>query len=161
MPIAIIAVVVIALIGAGAVFLTSNEAPSTTDTSNTEIARTETVTPTETAVSEPETTGSTDAENTDSTPYTTTVTYLTPARTSHEMDITLTVDTDGTIVDAAIVYDNGDGFSNPHQARFDAAYRDLVIGQTLDAVELAAVGGASLTSGAFNEAVAEIESQRS
>jgi hypothetical protein len=83
------------------------------------------------------------------------VSYLTPARTSHDMTVTLTV-ADGIVTDASIIYDNGDGFSNAHQERFDGAYKAQVIGQPIDGIALSRVGGASLTTGAFNDAAAQI-----
>lgn len=86
-------------------------------------------------------------------------TYLTPARTSHTIDVSLTIE--GGIVTAAdVVYDNGEGFSNPNQERFDAAYQAQVIGKPLSEISLSRVGGASLTSAAFNEAVAQIRAQQ-
>lgn len=94
-----------------------------------------------------------------STPYNATATYLTPARTSHEVDVTLSLASDGIVTGANVTYDNSDGYSNAHQERFDAAFRDEVIGKTITAIDLSQVGGASLTSEAFNEAVAEIAAQ--
>jgi hypothetical protein len=92
--------------------------------------------------------------------FTEKVSYLTPARTEHKMDITLTVDA-GVVTDASIVYDEGEGFSNQHQERFDAAYKAEVIGKTLSEISLSRVGGASLTTTAFNDAVAKIAAQQS
>ena len=86
------------------------------------------------------------------------VSYLTPARTSHDMTVTLTV-ANGIVTAATIVYDNGDGFSNAHQERFDDAYKAQVIGQPIDGIALSRVGGASLTTGAFNDAVQQIAAQ--
>src|SRR3989344_6107185 len=54
-------------------------------------------------------------------------TYQTPARTTLEIDVTLTVE-GGIVTDANVVYDNGEGFSNPNQERFDGAYKAEVIG---------------------------------
>lgn len=86
------------------------------------------------------------------------VSYLTPSRTSHDMTVSLTI-TDGVVTDAGIMYDKGDGFSNPHQERFDGAYRSLVLGKPLNEISLSRVGGASLTSEAFNEAVQQISAR--
>ncbi len=88
--------------------------------------------------------------------YTTSVSYLTPSRSSHSMDITVTIEND-VISNSSIVYDNGDGPSNSHQRRFDAAYKTEVIGMQLDEVALSRVAGASLTTESFNEAVTTIE----
>jgi len=86
------------------------------------------------------------------------VSYLTPARTSHELTVSLTV-AQGIVTDATIIYDKGDGFSNAHQERFDGAYKAEVIGKPIDSISLSRVGGASLTSGAFNDAVKKIAAQ--
>jgi hypothetical protein len=86
-------------------------------------------------------------------------TYLTPARTSHKIDVSLTLE-DGIVTAADVVYDNGEGFSNPNQERFDGAYQAEVIGKPLSEISLSRVGGASLTSAAFNEAVAEIKAKQ-
>lgn len=92
--------------------------------------------------------------------YTAQATYLTPARTSHTIDVTLTLE-GGVVSTASVVYDGGKGFSNGHQERFDKAYKSLVIGKSLDEISLSRVGGASVTSQAFNEAVVKIKSQAS
>lgn len=94
------------------------------------------------------------------TTFTEKVSYLTPARTEHKMAVSLTV-TDGVVTEANVVYDEGDGFSNPNQERFDAAYKAEVIGKSLADISLSRVGGASLTSQAFNDAVAKIAAQQS
>ncbi len=87
-------------------------------------------------------------------------TYQTPARTTHELDVTLTIES-GVVTDAKVVYDKGEGFSNPHQERFDNAYKAEVIGKSLNDISLSRVGGASLTSEGFNQAIASIKSQQS
>lgn len=163
MPIAIIAVVVIALIGAGAYFFSASSTPEVVIEPTTEVARTDTTSPTEEPETDQTATGTTEDEDAgvETVTYTGSGTYLTPARTAHDVDVTLTLAADGTIIDAAVEYDKGDGYSNPNQERFDNAYQTLVIGQNIADVELSAVGGASLTSEAFNDAVAEIEAQRS
>lgn len=85
--------------------------------------------------------------------------YLTPARSKHELDVTLTVEK-GIVTAANIVYDNGAGFSNGHQERFDNAYKAQVIGKPLGDISLSRVGGASLTTEGFNQAVAAIKAQQ-
>lgn len=85
--------------------------------------------------------------------------YITPARTEHKISVALTINADLTVVDADVTYDGGTGFSNPNQERFDGAYKAEVIGKSLADISLSRVGGASLTSKAFNEAVAKIEAE--
>jgi cytoskeletal protein RodZ len=170
MPIAVIAVVVLAIVGVGAYFLTNTETPEQPNSdTNQEVVRNDSETPTEPMPQEDETAGSgnddpagssmPDDETAAATPYLSEQTYLTPARTSHELEVSLSVADDGTVVGANVTYDNQDGYSNSHQERFDEAYRDEVVGKKLSEIELSRVGGASLTSEAFNEAVADIRSQ--
>lgn len=167
--------VAVALIGTGAYLLTNRtEEPTTEPVTAT---RDETTRPAEdettdaaadaptappestTAAEEPTTTSEPDEVTAASTPYNATASYLTPARTSHEVDVTLSLDSDGVVTGANVTYDNKDGYSNSHQERFDATFREEVVGQPINAIELSRVGGASLTSEAFNEAVAEIAAQ--
>lgn len=185
MPVAIIAVVVLGALGVGAYFFTSSPTPATvvTEPDATEVARTDTETPNNDTVEAAPMSGDGDDDDTTmmemhsesgmadsttpndetaaATPYSSEQTYLTPARTSHEIDVTLTVAADGTIVGANVTYDNGDGYSNPNQERFDNAYQEMVVGQNISDVELAVTGGASLTTGAFNDAIADIRNQTS
>lgn len=87
-------------------------------------------------------------------------TYSTPARLTHTVDVTLTLEGD-VVTDVAVDFNKGAGPANDHQKRFSAAYRTEVVGKTLSQVSLSRVGGASLTSGGFNQAVAAIKSQHS
>lgn len=92
--------------------------------------------------------------------YTENVSYLTPARTEHKMAVTLSV-ADGVVTDASVTYDGkSTGFSSPHHERFNAAYKTEVVGKKLSEVSLSRVGGASLTSKAFNDAVAKIVAEQ-
>jgi len=168
MPPAVIAVVVLAVLGVGAYLLTNEPDPAPVET-ETEVARTDSEAPAEAPTPTEETSGDgsdgsaagsqPDDETAAATPYSSEQTYLTPARTSHEIDVNLTLADDGTVVGANVTYDNGDGFSNSHQERFDGAFRDEVVGKQLSDIELSRVGGASLTSEAFNAAVADIQGQ--
>lgn len=90
--------------------------------------------------------------------YESDVSYTTPGGTSHDMTISLTLN-NGVVVGADVVYDGGEGYSNNHQRRFDAAFEGEVLGQSLSSISLSRVGGASLTSEAFNDAVADISTQ--
>lgn len=98
-----------------------------------------------------------DAATSEALPATETVTgvatYLTPNREEHEVNVTFTV-ADGVVSGAEVIYDRSDGYSNSHQQRFDAAIESEVVGQALVEISVARVGGASLTSEAFNEAAA-------
>jgi hypothetical protein len=158
---AIVAIVVV-LMG-GAYLLSNNETPATQETTEpiTEGARIESETPVVTEET-PET--GTDDEVAEAaaaeTPYTVSVSYLTPSRTSHDMDVTLVVSEDGIVTDASIVYDNGEGFSNGHQERFNNAYKEEVVGKQITEIDLSTVAGASLTTAGFNDAVTKIIDER-
>jgi hypothetical protein len=87
-------------------------------------------------------------------------TYLTPSRTSHKITVNLTVSAAGIITNSEVTYDDGAGYSNGHQERFDKAYMNQINGKALSEINLSRVGGASLTSEAFNEAITKIEAQQ-
>jgi len=89
--------------------------------------------------------------------YTTVASYFTPRRTEHIMDITITL-TDGVITDADIQYD-GEAPKTPSHNNFDNAYKTAVVGQPIEEVFLSRVGGASLTSDSFNEAIEEVKAE--
>lgn len=91
--------------------------------------------------------------------FTAEASYLTPKRTEHDIVVSLTLK-DRVVVDADVTYDGG-AAQTPAHSGFDGAYKSEVIGKTLNEISLSRVGGASLTSDAFNEAVAEIRSERS
>lgn len=91
--------------------------------------------------------------------YTAAAFYFTPARVRHDMDITLTI-TNDVVTNASVAYDGGPAKTSTLE-RFDGAYKAAVIGVPLDELSLSRVGGASLTSSAFNDAVVEIRQQAS
>jgi len=84
--------------------------------------------------------------------------YTTPARITHDIEVSLTLE--GNIVKDVIVnFDKGKGPANDYQKRFESSYRAEVVGKNISEVSLSRVGGASLTSGGFNEAVSQIREQ--
>jgi hypothetical protein len=83
--------------------------------------------------------------------------YFTPNRTEHDVLVTLELDGE-TVVDANVTY-NGESAQTPNHTNFDNAYTEAVIGQNINELQLSRVGGASLTSNAFNDAVTEIKGQ--
>ncbi len=83
--------------------------------------------------------------------------YLTPRRTNHDIEVSLTIE-NNIVTDANVMYDGGPA-GTPAHIGFDNAYAEAVIGQNINEVELSRVGGASLTSDAFNDAVADIRTQ--
>lgn len=169
MPIIIAIVAAIVLVGAGVYFFSGNTTETEPTITIEETSNEPFVIPTESGETEEiATTPDTSRPAEEEAPvaggvastFTASGNYLTPARTSHQIDVTLTVNAAGIITAADVVYDGGAGFSNPNQERFDNAYSSLVVGQSIDTVSLSRVGGASLTSRAFNDAVASIRAER-
>lgn len=152
LPIAVIAIIIL---GAGAYWYTTTDEPAT-DTTPSDVVRTpETETETDT---EP-TTAETDTPDSDNgTQYSATAQYLTPAREPHDVTVDLTV-TDGTVTDVNVLYNGSKDYANQHQESFDAEIADAVVGVSLADVSADRIGGASLTSGAFNDAIEDIRSE--
>jgi len=78
-------------------------------------------------------------------------------RAVHELDVTLTIEND-VVIAAEVAYDGGEP-PTPILRSFDEAYQAEVVGKNIDNIQLSRVGGASWTSDAFNEAVAEVRAQ--
>ncbi len=157
MPIAIISVlVVIALLGGVFFFSQTNSITPSTQTP-AEITNQELVD----TMREPESMeGSLESESAaqfKDGSYTVRASYYTPRRVEHLMDITVRVEND-RVVDASILYD-GKKAETPSHLNFDKAFKSEVIGKPLDAISLSRVGGASLTSTAFNEAMVEVKTE--
>lgn len=105
------------------------------------------------------------AETTPATPTTAysdgahsiTTSYIAPGNANHTMAVTLTLKDD--VVTASTITFGGDkvGESSKYQSRFMSAYESQVIGKKLDTIKLSRVGGASLTTGGFNDAVAKVK----
>ncbi len=161
MPI-VVAILGIVIVVLGAVVFLSPE-PTTTPAETTQVTeeanRTEEMQASEeTAV----TSNPNPTPETALTPETVTesATYLTPARTEHKVTVVLTLEGD-VVTDSNVLYNDAEVYSDPNQELFDNAYQPLVIGKTLDQISLSRVGGASLTTNAFNDALAKIKAARS
>lgn len=89
--------------------------------------------------------------------YTVNTGYRAPGNANHTMAVTLTLK--GDVVTASSIVYGGDkvGESSNYQSRFMRSYESQVIGKKLDAVKLSRVGGASLTSNGFNDAIAKVK----
>jgi hypothetical protein len=169
MPIiAIVGIIIVALAGTY-VFLKPSTLPNTETTPVTEEMRIDDVIETEEVGVTDETNPSADTTTTDSLStaglsgtYTANASYLTPARTEHVVAITITME-NGLVTDSVVEFDGktAGSYSNDNQNRFDQAYKSQVVGKRLEDINLARVGGASLTSNAYNEAVAKISTQNS
>jgi len=138
-------VLIVVVLGAGVYFITS----LTTNQNNT-------VTPprNQDIVINPNNNGVNESPYADGT-YSGTNVYNTPAG-DHTLTVNLTLQ-NGIIIAAETVHDDLAGLSTEIAARFDSEYASEVIGKQLDEISLSRVGGASLTTRAFNEAVAEIK----
>lgn len=84
--------------------------------------------------------------------------YFTPNRTAHNITVSMTLSGD-TVTDTDVLYNGETSPSTPSHSGFDSAYADEVIGKDISEVNLSRVGGASLTSAAFNDAVSDIRAQ--
>lgn len=82
--------------------------------------------------------------------YTVDTSYTVPNGTVHDMAVTFDVQ-DDAIVAVSIVFDGNANGSTSSQSRFTRALN--ITGTDIDDVDLSRVGGSSLTTDAFNEAV--------
>lgn len=87
--------------------------------------------------------------------YSSEVTYMTPIRKEYKLDVKLTLK-DSIVTASNVDYSQGAEL-DPNPKRFEAAYKTEVIGKSLDSINLSRVGGASLTTTAFNKALVEIK----
>ena len=90
--------------------------------------------------------------------YSVSVTYKAPDQLEHGVTVKLTLK--GDIVTASdVIFAKAEGATANYQKNFAATYKTQVIGKSLDRINLARVGGASLTSNAWNNAKAQIAAQ--
>ncbi len=90
--------------------------------------------------------------------YSATKSYRTPNGT-YQMNVSVTVNND--VVTASTLSFDSDGSHDGYSKRFSSGYQSQVIGKALGNINLTRVGGASLTTTAFNAAIANIVSQAS
>lgn len=88
--------------------------------------------------------------------YKTQSSYRTPGGT-YQMQVTMTVAND-KISTANVVFDSR-GANDSYSSSFSKAYQSKVVGQSLSTVKPSRVGGASLTTNAFNNAISSIRTQ--
>ena len=85
--------------------------------------------------------------------------YRAPNNARHIVTVNLTL-ADDTVTAATVSYSGDEvAASKNHQGNFSAAYQSQVVGKKLDTIALSRVGGASLTTGAFNQALANIKAE--
>lgn len=148
--IAIIVVVLLVAAMAAVVVLTNNQSAS----DSTSTSETASDTPTGSSDSESSTGSSGNYE--DGT-YSATGSYQTPGgQESIGVKVTLA---DGVITDAQVTSQGKSGESQQYQGEFISSYKSQVVGKKISEVSLSRVAGSSLTSGGFNDALADIEKQ--
>jgi uncharacterized protein with FMN-binding domain len=87
--------------------------------------------------------------------YTATGGYVSP-NGPETIDVSITLKDD--VITAVEVIPNPDNANTEkYQGLFAAGISDVVVGKDIDAISVSKVSGSSLTSGGFNEAVAEIK----
>ena len=87
-------------------------------------------------------------------------TYQVPSGNDEPIKVTVTLEGDiVTAVDAE--FEGVVGTSRLRQARFKEAYQAEIVGKDIDELNLARVGGSSLTTEAFNKALEDIKNQAS
>ncbi len=85
--------------------------------------------------------------------------YQSPAQ-AEQVDFELVVDADGVITEATSSVKSDNPISQTRQTAFAEAFPDAVVGKKLSELEnVDRIGGSSLTTGAFNAALAELKSQ--
>jgi hypothetical protein len=149
----LIALIIVAVIGIGFAFSRSDNKTETTVATKQETENVPEQVATEETSSidnEAETEPSTIPDGT----HETTVTYFTPKRAEYLLNVSITTE-NGLVVDSKIEYTQG-AENDPNAKKFEAAYKEVVIGKRLEDLNLSRVGGASLTTNAFNEAIDKI-----
>ena len=89
--------------------------------------------------------------------YQATGSYDSPAG-PESIGVSITISND-TITNSSVTLLAGDRTSQRYQQRFASSYQSLVVGQSVDSVQLGAVSGSSLTPIGFNNALAAIKVQ--
>jgi cytoskeletal protein RodZ len=90
--------------------------------------------------------------------YSATKSYRTPDGT-YQMNVSVTVK-DDTVTGSTLSFD-ADGARDGYSKRFSSDYQSQIVGKNLGSASLSRVGGASLTTKAFNSALDSIRSQAS
>jgi uncharacterized protein with FMN-binding domain len=100
-------------------------------------------------------TGTTSGTYTDGT-YTESGSYNAPSGTE-TVEVTVTLE-GNTITDVSVVGEASDPQAKRHQSEFSDGIAAAVVGKNIDEISVDKIGGSSLTSGGFNEAIDAIKS---
>jgi hypothetical protein len=161
----ILLVFVLAIAGGGATFYVSQEKPvsaevlqgaslqhgKTSQTENTNTTGAQAIVVTTATAS-----GTTEISAvTENKTLTESILYTVPENHRDEIKVVVTVDQEGKILDVDFSYSTpSNKESQEYLAKFDATFNpSLVVGKKLNEVKLSRVGGASLTTAAFNQAI--------
>ncbi|TSD62541.1 FMN-binding protein [Aeromicrobium piscarium] len=87
--------------------------------------------------------------------YEATGSYQTPGGTQ-SVDVDLTLEADGTITDLDVDGNAEGGNSEQFQGKFESGIDAEVVGKKITELDVSKVSGSSLTSGGFNDAIAQI-----
>ena len=87
--------------------------------------------------------------------YTESGTYNAPSGTE-TVDVTVTL-ADNVITDVSVVGEASDPQAKRHQGEFSDGIAAEVVGKNIDEISVDKIGGSSLTSGGFNEAIDTIK----
>ncbi len=143
-------VVVLVALGAGTVLLTHGN--STTQTSESDTARTQT---TDTSGEGTNNASSQSGNYKDGT-YSATGSYRTPGGTE-SIEVTVTL-AGGVVTQATVTQHATGGESEEYQSKFVSGYKAQVVGKKLSDLSLSRVAGSSLTPLGFNNAIETIKS---
>jgi cytoskeletal protein RodZ len=91
--------------------------------------------------------------------YSVDVTYNAPDGMNHPMTVKLTLKDDIVTASDVAFGSEAQGATANYQKNFAATYKTSVMGKSLDSIKLSRIGGASLTSNAWNKAKVEIATQ--
>ena len=100
-------------------------------------------------------TGTTSGTYADGT-YTESGSYNAPSGTE-TVEVTVTL-ADNVITDVSVVGEASDPQAKRHQSEFSDGIAAAVVGKSIDEISVDKIGGSSLTSGGFNEAIDAIKS---
>lgn len=144
---AIVAIIVVVLIGLGTVgvfALNSNKETTPTSESTGTSSASQPATPST----------ATNSQYKDGT-YTATGSYATPGgKESIDLEVRLVND---TVQSVELTQKAMTGEAKEYQARFASGYKSVVVGKSIDEVSLSRVAGSSLTSTGFNNAIDQIK----
>ena len=95
--------------------------------------------------------------STNNSTYTTNVSYQVPESTE-TLGLTISV-LNGTVTDVNVSLSKNKGKSINYQNNFEKSYKQFVVGKQLKDINLSRVGGASVTTKAFMDAIKAVQKQ--